>query len=330
MMNALLLLSLFMLVAIVSGYDYYRKDHGNGGHKFLSNKFLSKDYTTAIKGLAMILIILGHLSWSWTRFFTPFGGIGVALFLIVSGYGLNVSYQKYGLTDFWRKRFLLVYVPWFMTANVLALWKEMTVQTYLLNILCVQTNLWFVSYIVQVYFIYWLVLKFFPKYRLQLLGTVSILSFLLLPVLQAEQSLSFISGVWLAESKNINQFLGGKKKLYAITVSSLFVGLLALSLKQIPMARDIECPLLLNFFSLLIKWPIAVALLLLPMIVRTLVLNPFLVFTGTISYELYLVHQPLQNYCDGPLWKGIAIVLFAYFIAFIFNIINKGIMNRHR
>lgn len=34
------------------------------------------------------------------------GGIGVALFLICSGYGLEVSYEKNGLKDFWMKRML--------------------------------------------------------------------------------------------------------------------------------------------------------------------------------------------------------------------------------
>lgn len=65
-------------------------------------EFLSLDYTTAIKGIAMLIIMLGHCSGHYVggRLLTPCGGIGVSLFLIASGYGLNESFLKHGLADF--------------------------------------------------------------------------------------------------------------------------------------------------------------------------------------------------------------------------------------
>lgn len=44
-------------------------------------EILSRDNTQIIKGLAMIMILTQHICGNWTNIFTPFGGIGVALFL---------------------------------------------------------------------------------------------------------------------------------------------------------------------------------------------------------------------------------------------------------
>lgn len=47
------------------------------------------------------MVILMHSSCNFgLRIFTPLGGIGVALFLILSGYGLTESYKKKGLHFF--------------------------------------------------------------------------------------------------------------------------------------------------------------------------------------------------------------------------------------
>ena len=57
---------------------------------------MSVDYTTALKEIAMLLIMIGHCTGLWIggRAMTPCGGIGVSLFLITSGYGINESIEK--------------------------------------------------------------------------------------------------------------------------------------------------------------------------------------------------------------------------------------------
>ena len=45
------------------------------------------NYTTSLKGIAIVIIILCHTMGCRPRVFTPLGGIGVAMFLILSGYG---------------------------------------------------------------------------------------------------------------------------------------------------------------------------------------------------------------------------------------------------
>lgn len=42
-------------------------------------------------------------------------GVGVSLFLILSGYGIELSVKKNGLNKFWIKRFFRVLVPYILT-----------------------------------------------------------------------------------------------------------------------------------------------------------------------------------------------------------------------
>ena len=45
-----------------------------------SNCLWDKDYTTAVKGFAILCVILSHVANFWgVRWFTPLGGIGVAM-----------------------------------------------------------------------------------------------------------------------------------------------------------------------------------------------------------------------------------------------------------
>ena len=56
-----------------------------------------KEYTTTMRGIAILFVVLHHVgNSSGSVIFTPLGGIGVAMFLILSGYGLNES-KKAGL-----------------------------------------------------------------------------------------------------------------------------------------------------------------------------------------------------------------------------------------
>mgnify|MGYP004627064423 CR=1 FL=1 len=58
-------------------------------------EFMSISHTNICRAVAAIIIILQHVSGGFgIRYFTPLGGIGVAIFLILSGYGLNESYKK--------------------------------------------------------------------------------------------------------------------------------------------------------------------------------------------------------------------------------------------
>lgn len=62
------------------------------------NKILSFNTSTILRGIAILLVILQHLGGSFgTNLLTPLGGTGVAIFLVLSGFGLNESFKKKGL-----------------------------------------------------------------------------------------------------------------------------------------------------------------------------------------------------------------------------------------
>ena len=85
--------------------------------------FFPVSVTTEMKGLAILMIILGHIGYflaSDTRFLFPFSvamGVGVDLFLFLSGFGLAVSALKKKMTphQFYVRRFSRLYLPlWIM------------------------------------------------------------------------------------------------------------------------------------------------------------------------------------------------------------------------
>ena len=102
-----------------------------------SGKFqwMDRSYTTAIKGFSILTVVCAHsgarLSVGGIQFIA---GIGVALFLICSGYGLEISYEKNGLQGFWKKRLLGVCLPfWLVEVAGLLITGTFSVKTYLLD-----------------------------------------------------------------------------------------------------------------------------------------------------------------------------------------------------
>ena len=77
--------------------------------------FMNRNFTKIIKGCSILTVIWAHSGARMgVRGIQFIAGIGVALFLICSGYGLECSYCKNGLKGFWKKRFLNVAVPFWI------------------------------------------------------------------------------------------------------------------------------------------------------------------------------------------------------------------------
>lgn len=115
-------------------------------------KMLCKDSTTAIKGIAILLIVICHVGQFGfhIRMFVPLGGIGVAVFLILSGFGLMESYTKYGLKDFWKKRVLRLLIPYFIWCAAYCSYLMISNKTLDLD----EIRYWFIEYIIIWYLIF--------------------------------------------------------------------------------------------------------------------------------------------------------------------------------
>lgn len=69
---------------------------------------IGKSQSNTLKGLAIIFVVMSHIPRIYPELnlsmLNPLGYIGVGIFLCLSGYGLQKSYDKYGLDGFWKKR----------------------------------------------------------------------------------------------------------------------------------------------------------------------------------------------------------------------------------
>ncbi|PWL57990.1 MAG: hypothetical protein DBY37_11925 [Desulfovibrionaceae bacterium] len=103
-------------------------------------QWMDRNYTTAIKGFSILTVVWAHsgamLSVGGIQFVA---GIGVALFLMCSGYGLEISYEKNGLEEFWKKRLLSVCLPFWVVELVgLFATATFTIKTYLFDFCCLK------------------------------------------------------------------------------------------------------------------------------------------------------------------------------------------------
>ena len=91
------------------------------------SSFFSVDTTTELKGLAILMVVLSHIGYflvSDQHFLVPlsnYAGVGVDLFLILSGYGIMTSALRKPLStgQFYRKRLSKIYLPVLLTLVIL-------------------------------------------------------------------------------------------------------------------------------------------------------------------------------------------------------------------
>ena len=318
------LLSMIVLTTYVS--DIMFKGNAKESGKV---SFMGKDYTTVLKGLAILLIMSSHCTGDWVggRLLTPLGGVGVCIFLIVSGYGLNESYRNKGLSHFWIRRIGKVWIPYAIMVFALAIingvncWSDLGLQ-----LLCIKSVYWFIPYILECYIVFWLFSRFIPKYRMAAFLAVSVLSMVLAPEMQAEQALSFITGIWMSEHKHLRGRLASdKSKLLKLGCMFTAIGILALLVKQFPEVRAWSGTVSYSFIQLCIKWTLGLAVVLALWLIPRLVGNPFLGLTGRISYELYLIHFPFYTLIDEKFWPAIVLFIVSFIISWLFNKLNMRI-----
>lgn len=98
--------------------------------------------------------------------FNIFGSVAVAVFLFISGFGINESYKTHGINNFWKKRFLRVIIPcWTIFLFQLPFVEHFDSVQLLKNLTFYDSGLWFVDYIIRWYLVYWISRRFFTKTR---------------------------------------------------------------------------------------------------------------------------------------------------------------------
>ena len=159
-----------------------------------------------------MMIVIGHEGQlvPFSRPFTPFGAIGVALFLLCSGFGIEKSFQKSGRKDYWKKRIINVWLPYALI-QLLCVWHhpEVGVTGVIFDLLLVRPYHpfgWYMQFLFIWYILYYL--TSFVSKKMQVIAFIlaSILMICFWTPLRAQNSLSFIIGILFArnESKFLN------------------------------------------------------------------------------------------------------------------------------
>lgn len=257
--------------------------------------------------------MIAHISGTMhTNIFTPLGGIGVALFLFLSGYGINESYKRNGLKLFWVKRLSRILIPYIIVISVRyllnAVPEDYSWKSYLLDISGLHTSYWFVTYLLFWYVVFWIFTKFLYKYSILALLIIAVASFFLTSSLESEQSLSFLFGVAASQNSSELAILSKKKKI-TLGIILLVISIAALAIKQLPPIRA-----LINTFpyfgiELMIKLPAALAVIILGTFFNVMMNSRFLQLSGILSYELYLIHMPFIPLVSGSIIRGVILIL---------------------
>lgn len=278
-----------------------------------------KEITCRYRGVAILMIMTqhcaGHLG---TNIFTPMGGVGVAIFLFLSGFGLTESFKMKGIGGFLQGRLKRVWLPFALFyVGMYMLYDNHDWQKLVLNVLSVrQDDYWYVHYMLRCYIVFWIAFKFAYKYRWWLLVAFSLYTFLGMEGSRIEQWLSFPFGVLMSERKTWLMALTSRKVTWIMIVVGT-IGITALAVKQMPIVREQMGTWIYSLVETFIKLPLGIfvmaVLWLLPS--RWIIGNRMLTLCGLLSYELYLVHMQmlgLVNSCVSALAMLTISIMIAY------------------
>lgn len=287
---------------------------------------LTREITNSLKGIAVILILMCHMLGGGFgyRVVTPLGGIGVSVFLFLSGYGLNESYIAKGLRQFWKNKFLRLLLPYF-------LWLIILIPVSYIMYGEVQWfyRYWYIEYLLIWYLLFWLSKKYIPKYSEHVLLLLALSSFFVFPNIMAEQSLSFMCGVLFSVNKD--KFRGYKSRYYSIlAILLLFFGTFCLALKQVDALRSFgEESLIIKSCQLGIKLPIGLSIILLYTSIRSKhVIQKVLSVVGVLSLEIYLVQMPLYSSISGSFTKLIIVLCMVSVLVLVLNFCTRFVIKK--
>lgn len=161
-MNAFLQYGLFYMVALLLILSF-RKSPSASGEK------LGRDTSRELKGLAILMVLFGHMTlvhgWIGIPATPVLGAPAVEIFLFLSSFGLVSSYHKKGLKGFIPRRLLAVLIPLWIVNLVKIVYyavfhvppKSILLSFILVDIGSTDPSMWYIQYILLCYLIFFLV-----------------------------------------------------------------------------------------------------------------------------------------------------------------------------
>ena len=308
-----------------------------GGQNELT--ILDRNHTLISRGLAGVCIMTQHITNDLgTSVFTMLGGTGVAIFLILSGFGLNESFKKHGLEKYWKKRILNVFLIYALFEMfMLPIRKDWNgIISFLLDITCLKTKAWFLHYLLILYVCYWLINKFLYKREIRAVcwAIIAALTLIFGSDLEREQALSFVLGILISANKEkIIACLGKRNNMIMVTSLSYAVSFGFLFLKHTAYIRSLFGTIPYALIQIGIKMPLAIGIMMLVYSLSNLFNSAPFKWLGKISFELYLVHLVLLRFFNvltmtSSMFSNIVIVVWgSVFIAYVYNLLCARIRN---
>lgn len=284
------------------------------------NKKISYIQTNIIKGIAILLVLLGHLN-----IVDKGGCYGVTLFLFISGYGLMCSYIKNGLSQFWRKRIKGVWIPYLL---VTILWIIIdyfcgtiyNLPTMISSLLglnnVVDITMWYIKFLIYWYLLFFLIFKFVKNnnFKIIFLLGAAVFCFLLCKINffapYSEGAVYFIFFPLGVIYKFFEERLENVKYNYDLPV-------LLLLLIFIKRTDTISIVVSNLFFCYLV---IKIVL------ISDSIKNKLLVFLGNVSYEIYLLegvfltkYMFIRNYISNDLLYIFFYIVFVVILAYLYH-----------
>ena len=142
---------------------------GDAPDKRVSLLTLDRDAGNMLRGIAILLVMLGH-----TKIVRMGGAGGVALFLILSGYGLNCSCESKGPKGYWLRRIKTVWLPYFFVGVLdVFLLKPRGAGPVLCTLagldlgMIADPTMWYISYVFFWYLAYYVLARLFGGFPVQ-------------------------------------------------------------------------------------------------------------------------------------------------------------------
>lgn len=274
------------------------------------------DVVNFLRGYSIFTIVIMHLvgmlgiSGIWEKA-AAFGGAGVHVFILCSGFGLYLSYLRkpLGYIAFLKKRFTRIYMPMAVLCVATAVWMACMGREWFMPLLgnlllfkmfvpelesSMGGQMWFVSTIIQFYLAWPLIVKLFNIRGVKLALIVSLLWSTTVGLLgYAEERVwnsfflqylwEFCLGMKMAEIYHDNpKALEVPRWKYLLTLCVAGVGLTGImGFAGWPWKLYNDIPSLMGYMSL--------ALIIYKVGIKPL--NRLLEWTNRFSYEWYLVHM---------------------------------------
>lgn len=319
MLNILII----VFILIISSIIFREEDN-------IYNGFLSKNHTTILKGIAIICVVINHVGMQYNIHITNvLGPIGVAIFLVLSGYGINESFKIKERKNYIKSRIKRVILPYWAIIICLSIYYLLTnvfdaniILKYVLLIAKPTDIYWYLQFIMCWYIIYYFISFVKERKTKNLLMFIMSVCFSILNkdiTLYLWQILSFPMGVLISEySIEIKNKLVDKK--YILTTSVFFImSILSLGFKAVSINRTYNQEIMAQ-----IAMSISVSMFIVFASYKLLSFRVWKIikWAGGISYELYLVH-PFFLYMLLGSKSILVLITFIIIISILSMVLNK-------